>query len=406
MKLTTKILLGLVAGIVFGLLLGGMPHIADSYIAPLGALFLNLVRMLIIPLVFSSIIVGTASMNDIKKIGRIGGKTIAFYMGTTAIAATIGIFMANLIKPGAGLTLSLTTAPEVTEIPALSETLLNMIPANPLKGLVEGNMLQIIIFAIFLGISATAVKEKSRVFLSFFDGLAETMYTLTAFIMKLAPYGVFALIAPVVANNGPGVLLPLGKVILAVYLGVLLHSVLVYSTIVSCFGRISPIQFFRGILPVATVAFSTSSSVGTLPVTIKAVKENLGVPGGIASFVLPLGATINMDGTGLYQGVCALFVAQIAGIDLSLSQQVIIVLTATLSSIGTAGVPGAGLIMLTMVLTSVGLPLEGAAMIAGVDRILDMARTFANVVGDGAVAVAVSATERKGTILPYKKRKK
>ncbi len=406
MKLTTKILLGMVAGIIAGLLLGGMPQIADTYIAPLGTLFLNLIKMIIVPLVLSSIIVGTASMNDLKKIGRIGGKTIAFYMATTAIAVMIGILLANLINPGTGLSLTLGNTVELTEPPALSETLLNIVPSNPLKGLVEGNMLQIIVFALFLGMAITAVKEKGRPVLSFFEGLAEAMYALTAFIMKLAPYGVFALITPVVAHNGPGVLLPLGKVILAVYLGVLIHSALVYSSIVSIFGKMSPIHFFKGISPAAAVAFSTSSSVGSLPVTIKSVKENLDVPGGIASFVLPLGATINMDGTALYQGICALFVAQICGIDLTIAQQVTIVLTATLASVGTAGVPGAGFIMLTMVLSSVGLPLEGAALIAGIDRILDMARTMANVVGDGAVAVAVTATERKGTIIRYKRPKK
>lgn len=406
MKLTTKILLGMVAGIIAGLLLGGMPQIADTYIAPLGTLFLNLIKMIIVPLVLSSIIVGTASMNDLKKIGRIGGKTIAFYMATTAIAVMIGILLANLINPGTGLALTLGNTVELTEPPALSETLLNIVPSNPLKGLVEGNMLQIIVFALFLGMAITAVKEKGRPVLSFFEGLAEAMYALTAFIMKLAPYGVFALITPVVAHNGPGVLLPLGKVILAVYLGVLIHSALVYSSIVSIFGKMSPIHFFKGISPAAAVAFSTSSSVGSLPVTIKSVKENLDVPGGIASFVLPLGATINMDGTALYQGICALFVAQICGIDLTIAQQVTIVLTATLASVGTAGVPGAGFIMLTMVLSSVGLPLEGAALIAGIDRILDMARTMANVVGDGAVAVAVTATERKGTIIRYKRPKK
>lgn len=213
--------------------------------------------------------------------------------------------------------------------------------------------------------------------------------------MSFAPIGVFGLITPVVAVNGPAVLLPLLKVIIAVYLGVVLHSLIAYSALVKFIGKMSPLKFFKGIAPAATVAFSTASSAGTLPVTIKCAKDNLGVPNGVASFVLPLGATVNMDGTALYQGVCALFVAQVYGLELTLAQQITIVLTATLASIGTAGVPGAGFIMLTMVLTSVGLPLEGSALIAGIDRVLDMARTSVNIIGDAAVAVAVSSTENE-----------
>ncbi len=393
MKLTTKILIGLMAGIGIGLVLGGSSQIATTYIAPFGTLFLNLIRMIIVPLVLSSLVVGAASMGDVKKLGRVGGKTILFYLLTTAIAVTIGIVLGNLFKPGAGITLLQDVTVEAKPVPPLVDTLLNIIPSNPLKGLVEANMLQIIAFALFIGIGITSVGEKGRPLLSFFDSLAEVMYKLTSMVMSLAPYGVFALITPVVAQNGPSVLLPLGKVILAVYIGAIIHSIIVYSSLVKFVAKMSPLKFFKGISPAATVAFSTASSAGTLPVTIKSAKENLGVSNSIASFVLPLGATINMDGTALYQGICALFVAQIYGIDLSLAQQVSIVLTATLASIGTAGVPGAGFIMLTMVLTSVGLPLEGSALIAGIDRILDMARTVINVVGDGAVAVAIAATE-------------
>ncbi|KAB3530055.1 dicarboxylate/amino acid:cation symporter [Alkaliphilus serpentinus] len=395
MKLTTKILIGLVAGIVVGLLLGGAPEIASKFIAPFGTLFLNLIKMIIVPLVFSSLVIGAASMGDIKKVGRVGGKTVAFYLVTTAVAVTIGIILANIISPGDGLTLLEDATIEAKEAPPLVDTLLGIVPNNPLKSLVDGNMLQIIVFALFIGIGITALGEKGKPLFNVIDGLAEVMYKLTAFVMSLAPYGVFALIVPVVAVNGPSVLLPLAKVIIAVYLGVILHSLIVYSSIVKIFAKMNPLKFFKGISPAATVAFSTASSAGTLPVTIKSTKENLGVSNSIASFVLPLGATINMDGTALYQGVCALFVAQIYGLDLSLGQQLTIVLTATLASIGTAGVPGAGFIMLTMVLTSVGLPLEGSALIAGIDRILDMARTSVNVVGDAAVAVAVAATENE-----------
>ncbi len=393
MKLTTKILIGLLAGIIIGLMLGGSPEIARTYIAPFGTLFLNLIRMIIVPLVFSSLIVGAASMGDVKKLGRIGGKTVAFYLGTTAVAVFLGLLLANIVNPGAGLSIPTNVTVEAAQTPLLTDTLLGMIPSNPLNALVQGNMLQIIVFALFLGIGITTIGEKGKPFLSFFDSLAEIMYKFTAIVMSFAPIGVFALIVPVVAVNGPSVLIPLAKVILTVYIGCILHMAIVYSSLVKGFAKMNPISFFKGIAPAASVAFSTSSSAGTLPVTIKAARENLGVPRGICSFVLPLGATINMDGTALYQGVCALFVAQALGLSLTIGQQLTIVLTATLASIGTAGVPGAGFIMLTMVLTSVGLPLEGSALIAGIDRVLDMARTTVNVVGDAAVAVAVSATE-------------
>lgn len=393
MKLTTKILIGLVAGIAAGLALAGVPEIVNNYIAPIGTLFLNLIKMIIVPLVFSSLIVGAASTGDVRKLGRIGGKTIGLYLITTSIAVVIGLILGNIIQPGAGLKIPVDAAIEAAEAPALIDTLLNIIPSNPLNALVTGNMLQTITFALFLGVGVTILGEKGKPFLDFFDSLAEIMYKITAFIMSLAPYGIFGLITPVVAENGPLVLLPLLKVIIAVYLGSIIHAAIVYSSLVKGLGKMSPMKFFKGISPAATVAFSTASSAGTLPVTINAAKDNLGVPNSIASFVLPLGATINMDGTALYQGICALFVAQVYGLDLSIAQQATIVLTATLSSIGTAGVPGAGFIMLTMVLTSVGLPLEGSALIAGVDRILDMARTCINVVGDAAVAVAISASE-------------
>ena len=393
MKLTTKILIGLVAGIAAGLALAGVPEIVNNYIAPIGTLFLNLIKMIIVPLVFSSLIVGAASTGDVRKLGRIGGKTIGLYLITTAIAVVIGLILGNIIQPGAGLKIPVDAAIEAAEAPSLIDTLINIIPSNPLNALVTGNMLQTITFALFLGVGVTILGEKGKPFLDFFDSLAEIMYKITAFIMSLAPYGIFGLITPVVAENGPSVLLPLLKVIIAVYLGSIIHVAIVYSSLVKGLGKMSPMKFFKGISPAATVAFSTASSAGTLPVTINAAKDNLGVPNSIASFVLPLGATINMDGTALYQGICALFVAQVYGLDLSIAQQATIVLTATLSSIGTAGVPGAGFIMLTMVLTSVGLPLEGSALIAGVDRILDMARTCINVVGDAAVAVAISASE-------------
>jgi Na+/H+-dicarboxylate symporter len=344
----------------------------------------------------SSLIVGASSVGDINTLGRIGGKTIAYYLLTTAFAVTIGLLLGNFFQAGVGLEVPMSAEVTAKEAPSLIETLLNIVPRNPIKGLVDGNMLQIITFALFLGIGATTLPdEKAKPFINFFDSLAEVMYKITSIIMEFAPYGVFGLITPVVATNGPSVLIPLIKVVAAVYIGCILHASIVYSSAVKLIAKISPIKFFKGILPAAVTAFSTSSSSGTLPVTIKSVKENIGVSDKVSSFVLPLGATINMDGTALYQGVCALFVAQVYGIDLTMGQMATIVLTATLGSIGTAGVPGAGLIMLSIVLKSVGLPLEGIALIAGIDRVLDMARTSINVIGDASAATIVAATENE-----------
>ncbi len=394
-KLTTKILIGLIAGIVVGLLLGGSPEAANTYIKPFGTLFLRMIKMIIVPLVLSSLVVGAASMGDVRKLGRIGGKTVIYYLATTAVAVIIGLILGNMVSPGAGLSIPVDATVEATAAPNIADTLLNIIPDNALGALLGANMLQIIAFALFLGIGITLIGEKGKPFLNFFDSMAEVMYKITAIVMSYAPIGVFALIAPVVAVNGPAVLLPLAKVIAAVYVGCIIHAILVYSSAVKIFAKMNPLTFFKGAAPASTVAFTTCSSSGTLPVTIKSAQDNLGVSESVSSFVLPLGATINMDGTALYQGVCALFVAQVYGLELGLAQQATIVLTATLASIGTAGVPGAGFIMLTMVLTAVGLPLEGSALIAGIDRVLDMARTSVNVTGDMAGSVVIAATENE-----------
>lgn len=399
LNLTTKIFIGLILGIITGLAFTSNPGFLETFIKPVGTLFINLIKLVIVPLVLSSLIVGAASVGDPKKLGRIGGKTIGYYLMTTAFAVAIGLFLGTILNPGAGLSIPAGAVAEAKEAPKLIDTILNIVPSNPLKAVVDGSMLQIIVFALLLGIAVTMLpKEKGKPFLSFFESLAEVMYKITAIVMKLAPYGVFALISPVVAKNGPAVLIPFAKVILAVYIGCILHAGIVYSFAVSTVGKMNPITFFKGIAPAAITAFSTSSSSATLPVTIKNTTENLGVSEKVASFILPLGATINMDGTALYQGVCALFVAQVYGVDLTMAQMGTIVLTATLASIGTAGVPGGGLIMLSMVLQSVGLPLEGVALIAGIDRILDMMRTCINIVGDASCAVVVATTENEISI--------
>lgn len=394
MHLSYKILIGLVLGVIVGLILGpgGVPF-ANTWVAPFGKLFINLIKMIIVPVVLSSLIVGSASLGDVKKLGRIGVRTIVYYLMTTAVAVAIGIFLGVVMDTGRGLSIPVDAKVATKAAPPLSDVLINMVPTNPIEAMVKADMLQIIVFAIFVGVGITLVGEKAKPVEKFFDGLAEVTYKIVGAIMELAPYGVFALILPVVAANGPKVLIPLAKVIGAVYIGCLLHMAITYSTAVSVLAKMNPLKFFKGIFPAQLIAFSTCSSSATLPVNMKCSQENLGVSKDISSFVLPLGATINMDGTALYQGVCAIFVAQIYGIDLTFSQMLTIVLTGTLASVGTAGVPGAGLIMLTMVLQSVNLPLEGVALIAGIDRILDMIRTTVNITGDSSCAVIMQHCE-------------
>lgn len=393
LQLTSKIFIGLALGIILGIILQPNPDIATKYIKPFGTLFLNLIKLVIVPLVFSSLVVGACGMDDARKLGRIGGKTVAYYMLTTAFAVTIGLILANVTNVGGGFSIPVDATVEIAAAPNVIDTLLNIIPSNPLKALVDGNMLQIIAFALIIGAGIIGIGEKGKVLFNFFDAFAEVMYKIIGVIMQFAPIGVFALITPVVAVNGPSVLLPLLKLIIVVYAGCILHAVFTYSTTVSLFAKVNPITFFKGIAPAMVFSFTTASSSGTLPITMKSAEENLGVSKSITSFVLPLGATINMDGTAIYQGICAIFIAQVYGIELSLTAQLTIILTATLASIGTAGVPGAGMIMLGMVLQSVGLPIEGIALIAGVDRVLDMMRTCVNVTGDAACATIVAATE-------------
>ncbi|MGI6604504.1 MAG: dicarboxylate/amino acid:cation symporter [bacterium] len=388
MKLWQKILIGFCLGALVGLIAG--PQAAAF--KPLGDLFIRLIKMLIVPLVFSSLVIGASSMGDLRKLGRVGAKTLAYYLITTAVAVIIGLVLAAFFNPGAGFSIPANSY-EANPHPDLLDSLINVVPASVLAAMVPGNMLQIITFALFMGIAITLAGEPAKTIHSFFDGLAETMYKMTTVVIEFVPVGVFALMAWVMAINGPGVLLPLSKVILLVYLGCFLQAVLVYSPLLSVLARMHPLRFFRGFFDASLVAFSTCSSSATLPVSMRCAQENLGVPKDIASFVLPLGATINMDGTALYQGICALFIAQVYGISMGITHYVAIILTATLASIGTAGVPGAGMIMLTMVLNAAGLPLDGILLIAGIDRVLDMARTCINVTGDGAGAVIIAATE-------------
>ncbi|MDD4364869.1 MAG: dicarboxylate/amino acid:cation symporter [Synergistales bacterium] len=384
-KITAGFLLGVAAGALFG------PKIA--WVEPVGKIFITLLQMLIVPLVFSSLVVGVASLGDPKALGRIGIKTIALYLVTTAVAIVIGLAMGHLLQPGAGMAIEGIAATEGKAPPALAEVLIGMFPRNPIDAMAKGQMLQIIVFALFFGIAAILAGDRGKPVLALVDSIAETMYKVTALVMSFAPYGVFALIAVTVSKYGLSVMAPFAKVIGAVFIGCALHALLIYSGLVSLMTKKSPLWFFRGIQEATLTAFVTRSSSATLPITMRCAQENLGVSEKITSFVLPLGATINMDGTALYQGVCALFIAQAFGIDLSLGAQAGIIVTATLASIGTAGVPGAGLIMLTLVVTQAGLPMEGVALLAGIDAVLDMARTAINVTGDACVATVVARTE-------------
>ena len=409
LQLYTKVLIGLLVGVIFGVLANqwGFSVFVFSYIKPIGSAFIKLISMVVVPLVFASLLVGTASLNDIRKLGRIGAKTVAYYLCTTIIAISIGLLLANTLKPGEGLSQEKRT--QLTESvsekegsqietalkkPTITDILLNIIPTNPVKAFVEGKMLQIIFLALMAGICLGLIpSERSRPVINFFEGINELIIQMVHIIMKLAPYGVFALISAVVADFGLGILFVLLKYSLVVIAGLILQVTIVYSSAIKIFSKHKIRTFFRGIRPAQLIAFSSASSSATLPVTMECTEKNLGVPGQIASFALPLGATINMDGTALYQGVSAVFIAQFYGMGLTVPQQLTIVLTAVLASIGTAGAPMAGVITLAIVLKSIGVPLEGIALIMGVERILDMCRTVVNVTGDASCAVVVASSE-------------
>ncbi|WP_186578860.1 dicarboxylate/amino acid:cation symporter [Aquibacillus kalidii] len=400
MKLTIKILVGLLLGAIVGLIL----HITapdlftgfDTYLfSPLGTLFLNLIKMLVVPIVFFSITLGTASLGNPRKLGRIGGKTLAFFLATTTVAITIALALAYLFKPGnAGI--DPTGAEfESTKAPSVVDTFTSIIPTNPIQSMVEGNMLQIIAFSIFVGFALAMLGKKTEGILKLVEQGNEIMMFLVNLIMRFAPYGAFGLLASAIGRMGIDGMKAMISYMAVVFIALIIHAIVTYGSAVYALGKMNPITFFKGFFPAMTVAFSTSSSSSTLPISMKMAQENLKVPKPISSFVQPLGATINMDGTAIMQGVATIFIAQVYNTDLSFTQLVMVVLTAVLASIGTAGVPGVGLIMLAMVLQQVDLPVEGIALIIGIDRILDMTRTAVNITGDAACAVVVAESEKK-----------
>jgi Na+/H+-dicarboxylate symporter len=396
MPLWKQIFIALTLGLIFGIVLNqtGNGNIAAS-IKPVGDLFIRGIKMLIVPLIFVSLVTGVASLQDLATMGRLSIKTFLLYLSTTAVAISIGLALAVVFKPGVGIDIS-AAAPKTASSnaePSIADTILDLVPTNPVDAFATGNVLQIIIFAILFGMAIVLAGDAAKPVKRFFDSAAEVMYKLTSIIISFAPYGVFALMTWVAGTYGLDLLASLAKVIGIIYFGCVVHALLVYGGLIKFVARLNPVRFFQGSIEQISVAFTSTSSSGTLPVTMMSVERNLGVSRRVSSFVLPLGATINMDGVALYQGVTAVFIAQAYGIDLSTSQYMTIALTSTLASIGTAGVPGAGLVMTSMVLTSVGLPLEGIAIIAGIDRILDMARTALNVTGDCAVTCVVAHSE-------------
>jgi len=402
--LHTKIFIGLVLGVVAGLVFGPKARAIEF----LGTIFIRLITMIVVPLVFFSLALGTASLGDVKKLGRVGLKSFVYFTATTVLAIIIGLLVANLFQPGTGLNDQVKqellknyqqTAQNRTSLlqekPSLISVLVNIVPTNPVKAMAEGEMLQVIFIAIIFGLCLTFIsEEKSRPLLKIFEAANDTILQVINLVMKFAPYGVLALLASIIGQFGAGILLTLFKYVLVTIAGLAFHALIVDGLLVKFLGKVKPSYFFKKTSDATLIAFSTSSSNATIPVALECL-DNLGVKREYSSFVIPLGATVNMDGTALYQGVAAIFIAQIYGLQLNLGAQATIVLMALLASVGTAGVPGAGMIMLAMVLKQVGIPLEGVALILGVDRLIDMCRTAVNMLGNMAASVFIHTSEEK-----------
>ncbi len=391
MGLAMQMLIGLVLGVIVGMFLDS--QFATTYVKPFGDLFIRLIRMVVVPLVFATLVAGAAGISDVSKLGRVAIKTLVIFMLTSAIAVIFGLLIANIIDPGIGLTLS-TEGLKAAQVkaPSFVQTLLDIVPINPMESFAKGSILQIIFFAIMFGFCLNFLGEKGRPVYHFFDIVGNLMIHMTQVVMRYAPIGVFALMAVVVSQHGLAVLLPLGKLILASFIATALLVILIYIPIVMFVIRIPVMDYFKGIFEPWLIAFTTCSSAAAMAANLVASRR-LGATNSIASFAVPLGNTINMNGTAVYMGVCAVFAAQIYDLPLTIGDQVIVVITGVLAAVGTAGVPGAGLIMSTLVFTQIGIPLEVIALIAGVDRVLDMIRTSINVVGDSTTALMVSRME-------------
>lgn len=390
-SLTTQMLLALALGVVVGLLISAM-GISPSYFKPLGDLFITLIRMVVVPLVFTTLVAGASSVGDLRKLGSIAVKTLVYYFATTAIAVVIGLLVANFIQPGQGLNIATEGVKAVNVTPPpLLKVFMDIVPLNPFNSLSSGNMLQVIFFAIFVGIACSTLKEEYRIVNKLFEGFAEIMLKITTAVMYYAPIGVFGLMVFTVGTYGLDVLLPLLKLILTMFIASVLHVVLCYFPCVR-FTGLTLKHFFREVTSPLLIAFSSTSSAAALSSNLQSVQK-LGASKPVSTFMIPLGNTINMDGAAIYMGVASIFAAALYGIELTVDKQILIIIMAVLASIGSMGVPGAAMIMVTMVFTQVGIPLEAIAVIAGIDRILDMMRTSLNVLGDATGAVVVSKLE-------------
>ncbi|MDO4406844.1 MAG: dicarboxylate/amino acid:cation symporter [Eubacteriales bacterium] len=400
MGLTSQIFIGLIGGLIVGIIFNLL--IPSSYVRDtifvegifyvIGQGFIRLMKMLVVPLVFCSLVTGSSSIGDTKTLGKVGGKTIVFYLCTTALAVTVAISVALLIRPGIGLDMSSIAGSEVTVAESTSavDTILNIIPENPFASLAQGTMLQVILFALLVGILLAKMKERGSVIANFLTQANDLMMEMTNLVMKFAPIGVFCMIARTFANLGFDAFVPLLKYMGSVTTGLAIQLCIVYMILLFVFTRLNPLRFLKKFFPVIAFAFSTSTSNATIPLNIETLEDKIGVDRRVSSFTIPLGATVNMDGTSIMQGVAVVFAAQAYGIDLGLSGYLTVIATATLASIGTAGIPSVGLVTLSMVFASVGIPVEAIALIMGVDRILDMMRTAVNITGDAVVTTIVA----------------
>jgi len=403
LSLTTKIVLGMFAGILLGAiiqyLLGDSQFVQEYIVEGVflvgGKIFVNSLKMLVVPLVFISLICGTCSLSDPSKLGRLGGKSIALYLTTTAIAISLAIGLALLVSPGEGQNLSSEATFSAKEAPSLAQVIINIVPSNPIEAMAKGNMLQIIMFALLFGIAISLSGDSGKRVAGVFNDLNDVVMKLVVILMNLAPYGVFFLMAKLFSEISITTIFSLIKYFGVVLAALAIHALVTYPLLLKVLSGLNPVIFIRKMRDAALFAFTTASSNATIPVTLETATKKMGVHNNVASFTVPLGATINMDGTAIMQGVATVFIAQVFAVDLSLNDYSMVILTATLASVGTAGVPGVGLIMLAMVLQQVGLPVEGIALIMGVDRLLDMTRTAVNVTGDSMVTVIVAKSEKE-----------
>tara|TARA_B000000437_G_scaffold110109_1_gene79956 strand:- start:226 stop:1494 length:1269 start_codon:yes stop_codon:yes gene_type:complete len=402
LSFTQKILAAMLFGAILGIFLNNISiynslinqYLSNGVFEVVGKLFVNSLKMLVVPLVFCSITVGITSLGNLSLMGRVGLKAIIIYLLTTAFAITLALIFAIFIEPGQGYEIDSSIQFSAKEAPSLSSVLTSIVPSNPILAMADGEMLQIILFAIILGIAITITGNKAESFKKGIISLNEIMMSMVTIIMKFAPLGVFCLIAKTFATQGIDMIIPLASYFFTVTIVLILHVLLTYSAFLKLIGKVSPFLFLKKMRTAIVFAFSTASSNATIPVTLNTVEKRLGVDKSVASFTVPLGATINMDGTAIMQGVATVFIASVYMVDLTIGDYLTVVLTATLASIGTAGVPGVGLIMLTMVLTQVGLPVEGVALIIGIDRLLDMMRTAVNITGDSMVSLITSKSEK------------